>query len=184
MSADYYAVLGVDPSANEDEIKRAFRALARQYHPDANPDDPNATERFKEISEAYETLRDPERRRRYDMFGPEGAGAGAGGGSPFGAGAVRLERPVRRVLRWRRRVRRFAGPGRTDARARRRDGARPHTRRRRRWAATRRSTCGCRSSARRAPDPAARRARIPNSAGTATAPARCVRSAGRSSASS
>jgi molecular chaperone DnaJ len=86
MSSNYYEVLGVSPSATEDEIKKAFRALARQYHPDANQADPAAAERFKEINEAYETLRDPERRRRYDMFGAQGEGAG----SQFGAGQFGL----------------------------------------------------------------------------------------------
>ena len=91
MPHSYYDVLGVSPQASEADIKRAYRALARQYHPDSNPDDPDAEARFKEVTIAYETLRDPERRRRYDVFGADGSPGtrGAGGaqaGDAFGLG--------------------------------------------------------------------------------------------------
>jgi molecular chaperone DnaJ len=69
---DYYEVLAVDRQANDEEIKRAYRRLAMQYHPDRNVGDPEAEEKFKEASEAYEVLRDPEKRRRYDRYGHAG----------------------------------------------------------------------------------------------------------------
>ena len=66
---DYYAILGVSKAATQEELKRAYRRLARKHHPDANPDDPDAESRFKELSTAYEVLSDPERRSMYDRFG-------------------------------------------------------------------------------------------------------------------
>ncbi|MGH2729150.1 MAG: molecular chaperone DnaJ [Actinomycetota bacterium] len=82
MTRDHYEVLGVDRNASSDEIKRAYRRLARAHHPDANRDDPDAEERFKEITRAYEVLSDGHKRSRYDTFGDERAGAG--GFSDFG----------------------------------------------------------------------------------------------------
>src|ERR1043165_2168244 len=81
---DYYATLGVARTATDAEIKRAFRRLAQQWHPDVNTD-PAAQERFKEINEAYQVLSDPQRRQAYDMFGRAGVGGADGG---FGQGAA------------------------------------------------------------------------------------------------
>ena len=86
---DFYEVMGVPKNASEDEIKKAFRKLAKQYHPDLNPGDKEAEAKFKEVNEAYEVLSDKDKRARYDQFGHAGVdpsyGAGAAGGSPFGA---------------------------------------------------------------------------------------------------
>src|SRR6202453_1692619 len=77
---DYYKTLGVDKKATPEEIKKAYRKLARKYHPDTNPDDEQAEKRFKEISQAHDVLGDPDKRKQYDS----GSGAFASGGGPGG----------------------------------------------------------------------------------------------------
>src|SRR6266545_4542162 len=80
---DYYEVLGVGRSASPEEVKRAYRKLAVKFHPDKNPDDPHAEEKFKELGEAYDVLMDPDKRAAYDRFGHA---AFAQGGAGFGGG--------------------------------------------------------------------------------------------------
>ena len=77
---DYYDVLGVSKSSSQDEIKKAYRKVALKYHPDRNPDDKDAEDKFKEAAEAYDVLGDEEKRRKYDQFGHQAFGAGSGGG--------------------------------------------------------------------------------------------------------
>ena len=88
---DYYEVLGVDRGASADEIKKAYRKAALKFHPDKNPGDKDAEEKFKEAAEAYDVLSNPDKKARYDQFGHEGMGAGAGGFGFNEVGAVEVE---------------------------------------------------------------------------------------------
>ncbi len=83
---DFYEVLGISKSASPEEIKKAYRKLAIQYHPDKNPDNPEAEEKFKEAAEAYEVLSNPEKKQRYDQFGHQGLGGGG-----YGGGGMNME---------------------------------------------------------------------------------------------
>ena len=91
MARDYYEILGLSKSASDSEIKSSYRKLAMKYHPDRNPGDKKAEEKFKEISESYEILKDPQKKAAYDQFGhaafSQGGGGNPGGGfSGFGTG--------------------------------------------------------------------------------------------------
>src|SRR5581483_10583649 len=92
---DYYRILGVDRNADAKAVKQAYRRLARKHHPDMNPGNRAAAERFKEINEAYEVLSDPEKRRRYDTLGPDwqryAQGPAPGGAEDFGNFRVHVE---------------------------------------------------------------------------------------------
>ena len=86
---DYYEILGLAKNASDEEIKKAYRKLAIKYHPDKNPDDKSAEDKFKEAAEAYEVLSSPEKRQRYNQFGHAGVGGAAGGG--FGGGGMNMD---------------------------------------------------------------------------------------------
>jgi len=86
---DYYEILGVDKGASADDIKKAYRKMAIKYHPDKNPDDPTAEDKFKEAAEAYDVLSDDNKKARYDQYGHAGLGGAAGGG--YGAGGPSMD---------------------------------------------------------------------------------------------
>src|SRR6266700_2741548 len=128
---DYYQILGVSETATTDEIKKAFRRLAKQYHPDRNPNNPKGADRFKEINEAHDVLSDAEKRKKYDQLRRYGAFAGAGrggvvlGGGGAGAGGgghcAGSGRRLRSLRSWL--VRGFGRPVLVDLRAARHRGA-------------------------------------------------------------
>lgn len=86
MSKDYYKTLGVSRSASTEEIQKAYRNLARKYHPDLNPDDKTAKQKFQDVQQAYETLNDPKKKQMYDQFGSDYEQMGGPGGNPFAGG--------------------------------------------------------------------------------------------------
>src|SRR3954469_7641462 len=86
MPRDHYEVLGVARDASEADVKKAYRKLARQYHPDRNPGDKTAAAKFKEVQDAYDVLSDKTKRAQYDQFGFAGPGQGGGAGFNWGAG--------------------------------------------------------------------------------------------------
>ncbi|MBP8033844.1 MAG: molecular chaperone DnaJ [Bacteroidia bacterium] len=88
---DFYEILGLTKSASEDEIKKAYRKLAIKYHPDKNPDDKAAEEKFKEAAEAYEVLSNPEKRQRYNQYGHAGVGGASGGGGGHYGGGMNMD---------------------------------------------------------------------------------------------
>lgn len=96
--SDYYDLLGVSKSASADEIKKAYRKLAVKHHPDKNPDDSKAEEKFKKISEAYEALSDPQKRDMYDRFGKDGMQQGFGGGGASSQGFSSMEDALRTFM--------------------------------------------------------------------------------------
>ncbi|MDH4223986.1 MAG: DnaJ domain-containing protein, partial [candidate division Zixibacteria bacterium] len=97
---DYYEVLGLDRNASEEDVKKAYRKLALQYHPDRNPGNKEAEEKFKEATEAYEVLKDPAKKNRYDQFGHVGVGAGTGAGfEGFDFGSFDLGDALRTFMR-------------------------------------------------------------------------------------
>ncbi len=96
--SDFYSILGVAKGASQEEIKKAYRKKAVQYHPDKNPGDQAASDHFKKVSEAYETLSDENKRKIYDQYGEAGLNSGMGGGGPGGAGFSSMEEALRTFM--------------------------------------------------------------------------------------
>ena len=88
---DYYEVLGLQKGASEDEIKKAFRKMAMKYHPDKNPGNKEAEEKFKEVNEAYSVLSDPDKKSKYDRFGHAGVDPSYGGGATGGGYTTNID---------------------------------------------------------------------------------------------